>query len=142
MRKLILLTATLAACTTSTTTTDPVITELQTMTASITKAEVVATTSIAQNAPPPVNVTVTDATTAQAIYDSTLTLPKFPEGGFSCPADYGVTYQLTFFSDATAIVTAAADPDGCSAVTITGPSESDTLQADDSYWKSLATDLG
>ncbi len=65
-------------------------------------------------------VTVTDAATVHTLYHALLALPAFPNGAFSCPADFGVTYTLVFRADGAQPRTATVDPSGCTGVQISG----------------------
>ncbi|HVZ72474.1 MAG TPA: hypothetical protein VHJ20_08875 [Polyangia bacterium] len=87
-----------------------------------------------------VEVTVTDPTRAQAIYDATVSLPDSPSGTYNCPEDSGVRYDVTFTSGTTTIMSAVLSPTGCRDVAISG---STTRRAvDETYWASLAQNLG
>ncbi|HJX62749.1 MAG TPA: hypothetical protein VJ860_02220 [Polyangia bacterium] len=99
--------------------------------------------TIPSNLPPPVQITVTDATKAQDAYRATLALPVAPTGvqpGYhSCPGDWGVTYRLTFSLASGGTLTVVADPNGCQSVSIPGTC---VRSADSAYWSQLAQDLG
>jgi hypothetical protein len=100
--------------------------------------------TIPSNLPPPVQITVTDATKAQDAYQETLALPLAqlltPQpGGHSCLDDWGVTYQLTFSLASGGTLTVVADPNGCRSVSIPGTC---VRSADSAYWSQLAQDLG
>jgi hypothetical protein len=99
--------------------------------------------SIPSNLPPPVQITVTDATKAQDAYRATLALPVAPTGvqpGYhSCPVDWGVSYQLTFSLANGSKLIVTADPNGCQSVSIPGTCVRST---DSAYWSQLAQDLG
>ena len=98
------------------------------------------TTGIAQNPAPDVDVTVTgDA--ARAILVATLALPAMPDGEYSCPIDWGVTYTLDF-TGSDADVTATLDPNGCETVTLSIDSQSRWWVNDAAYWSTLASNLG
>jgi hypothetical protein len=92
------------------------------------------------NPPSPVDVTVTNATAAQNIYAATLALPDFPSGATSCPVEYFTTYDITFMTGNVVGVTADLNPSGCETVTISGSSTRRVL--DDTYWATLAQNLG
>ncbi len=99
--------------------------------------------TIPSNLPPPVQITVTDATKAQDAYQATLALlvaQRTPApGSHSCPVDWGVTYQLTFSLASGGTLTVTADPNGCQSVSIPGTC---VRSADSAYWSQLAQDLG
>ena len=44
----------------------------------------------------PAHVNVDDPGTARAVAQAACNLPPMPPGGFSCPADWGITYTLSF----------------------------------------------
>jgi hypothetical protein len=66
-------------------------------------------------------------------------LPLVPSGeSRNCPADFGVTYALTFKAVTAEIVTITADPTGCPSITGLGPPRS----AGPTFWDQLAAALG
>jgi hypothetical protein len=97
-------------------------------------------TTIPDNPPPAVEVTLTDAAKARDVYAATLALPYFPPQGSSCPIDYGVRYTVDFSGAAGLVATAVLNPGGCGDVTLTGSSTRRILGT--SYWSTLAGDLG
>jgi len=99
-----------------------------------------ATSALPSNPPPAVDVSVGQGP-AQNIYAMTLALPDFPDGTFNCPSDFGVVYNLTFFSGNAAAVTATLNPGGCRDVRISGSTPTRRV-LDDGYWASLAQQLG
>jgi hypothetical protein len=130
----------LAACGTSSPS-SPVIDTLETEKPAIDRVEFTTATSIPQNPPPNVSASATgDA--ARAIYEATLALPELPPGGYNCPADFGVTYNLTFFGGDTQLVAGIVRPSGCEIVTLANQNASASLSPDDGYWATLASDLG
>jgi len=128
--------------------TDAAIAALRAQVANVKTLEFTTWGTIPSNPPPSVSVTVSDSALAQAACDATLALPVMPSGTYDCPADFGVTYQLTFLNGyakgPSAVMTATIDPDGCQQVQVTNGSASATLWTATSpdYWSSLATDLG
>jgi hypothetical protein len=127
---------------------DATIAALRAQVATVKTLEFTTSGTIPSNPPPSVSVTVSDSTLAQAAYDATLALPAMPPGTYNCPADFDVTYQLTFLNgDAngpSVVMTATLEPTGCQQVHVTNGSESATLwtATGADYWNSLATDLG
>ncbi len=107
----------------------------------IDRVEFTTATAIPQNSPPNVTATATgDA--ARAIYDATLALPQLAPGEYNCPADFGITYNLTFFEGDTQLVAGTIRPSGCEIVTLADQSASASLSPDGDYWATLANDLG
>ena len=121
-----------------------VIAELQARRALVTKLEFTTTSSLPSNPPPPVHVSLTDATAAESVYDATLALPVFPDGTFSCPADFGILYHLVFSGSDGTIMIADVNPTGCGDVHVAGAGSSVVLRTSTSpdYWPALAQGLG
>jgi hypothetical protein len=61
-----------------------------------------------------------------------------PAGDYSCPADFGVTYAVTFRAGPVVVGTITADPAGCPSLTGLGPPRS----ASPTFWAPLAVALG
>ena len=99
-----------------------------------------ASSSLASNPPPAVDVTVTEASPARAIYALTLALPQEPSGTYHCPADFGVRYRLDFMSGASTAVIVTANPSGCGEVLIPGTTPRRALTSD--HWAAVAQNLG
>jgi hypothetical protein len=53
-------------------------------------------TTVPENAPPNVDVTLEDLSTVHALYKETLDLPAIAAGAMGCPLASGVVYHLTF----------------------------------------------
>jgi hypothetical protein len=87
----------------------------------------------------PLDITETDGTKVQALYDGLISLPKYIPSGTQCPVDTGVQYELTFASASTTVLQAIADPSGCQIVVLNGK---DNRIANDSLWSLLASSLG
>ena len=121
---------------------DPEITALRAKEGQIAYVYFQPETDISENVPPSHNVLLEVPSKAQDIYDTTLSLPRPPSGVMSCPADFGVYYDLQFFAaDDSLVAEVQVQPGGCENATFV---ESDlTLQADGSpYFATLASDLG
>ncbi len=120
--------------------------ELQAASGSVASVELTTSTSLPPNPAPAVHVTLSDVARAQSVYTATLALPAMPGGIMSCPADFGVSYTLTFRDASGALVmTATLDPDGCEEVSVVGAAGAGpTLwtATDTSYWSTLAATLG
>jgi len=102
-------------------------------------------TAVPANVPPDVNETVADPAKARDVYSATLALPLMPAGTYNCPADFGVTYQLTFSGQGATIMTAIVDPNGCQQVQVTDGGLNAALLwsvNNSDYWGTLAADLG
>ena len=121
------------------------VTALQARAAEVDTLVFASMSAVAANAAPNVNETVADRAKAQDAYNATLALPLMPTGTYNCPADFGVTYQLTFLGDGAQIMIASVDPNGCQQVELTdGGSNAALLWTVQSggYWVTLAADLG
>ena len=109
-------------------------------TSAITGLHFTTATMLPSNPPPSVDVALTDPAPARAVYAATMALPDFPSGTFNCPSDSGVRYTIIFSGDTGQTVSAVLNPGGCREVQITGSHERRVL--DDTYWASLAQNLG
>lgn len=69
----------------------------------------------------PLDRTVTDAHTAQELYDAAFTLPIYPQV-MNCPLGPNVVYHLAFSRHASLVLTDDLSLDGCLTVTIGGMS--------------------
>ena len=98
-------------------------------------------TSIAANAAPNVDVTVTgDA--ARAVFATTIALPQMPSEPISCPIDFGITYTIEFSAHGQRMVEATIEPSGCQQVSLSTADGTDWAATDAAYWPTLASDLG
>jgi hypothetical protein len=139
MKKSLVTALFLAACTSSPD--SHAIQMLQTEQPSIDRVVFATATSIPQNAPPDVTATAT-GDSARDLYAATLALPELSPGGYSCPADFGIEYSLTFYGGDTQLVTGTVHPSGCEIVTLAATVASASLSPDAGYWSTLAGDLG
>jgi hypothetical protein len=106
---------------------------------SATQVEFSTSTTIAANPAPPVQVTVTDAAKAQALFRAAIALPTVDTSGvYNCPVDWGVRYTLTFTSGAT-LTEAQFGPNGCGWLSFTG---APPRQLSNDFWALLAATLG
>ncbi len=71
----------------------------------------------------------------------TLALPDLPPGTYSCPIDFGILYNLTFFDGTSTAASATLEPTGCGLVRFSGSDEVRRV-LDKTYWASLAQQLG
>ncbi len=117
--------------------------DLQTEQGIIARADFSTATSIPANVPPAVSVSVTDDA-ARQLFGDTLALPVVPPGLRNCPADFGITYSVTFYdySPDASPVTATLYPTGCQTVSITTKTGSIAFQTNPEYWANVASDLG
>lgn len=90
------------------------------------------------------DVTVTNSQLVQEMYSGLKSFKPMPNGVHSCPADFGVEYQLTFKTGHLTIVTAQADPNGCEVISLsTGQTlwGITTNPKGDVFWNTLAKAL-
>jgi hypothetical protein len=118
----------------------PALLQLQSLSSDVTTLEFTRTTSEQSNPPPPLRVTVSDPSQAQALYLGTLSLPEMSVPASACPSDATVRYQLTFRSGTSIVMQAVEEPDGCERVAIDGVAR--PLIAGDAYWARLSQGLG
>lgn len=64
----------------------------------------------------PFEKSIEDSEEINKLYDKILSLPSFPNGIISCPADNGVQYELTFAHEGKTISTAIVNALGCQGV--------------------------
>ena len=99
-------------------------------------------TSIPANPPPNVHVTVNDAARARALYQTLLAQAPFPQGNLNCPADFGISYGLSFLSSSGSVLASATlAPNGCEPLAVRAGSQESDLWGEN-VWPSLAQDLG
>jgi hypothetical protein len=90
---------------------------------------------------PPFTATTTDSGRIAKLYHAFLTLPKFPTGVISCPADFGMQYQLAFTETNGAVLHATVKPDGCEGATMDGL-RSRWAAPSDAFWQTFADTFG
>jgi hypothetical protein len=61
---------------------------------------------------------IEDKAEVKKLYDKMLSLPSFPQGTTSCPADNGVQYELTFTHESKSVSKAMVSATGCQGVTL------------------------
>jgi hypothetical protein len=88
----------------------------------------------------PAGITVSSPARARAVAEAVCGLPALARGPMSCPADWGLSYRLSFAAGTRSfpVVTAAAG--GCGAVTGAGPARS-TVRSP-GFWTALAHAMG
>lgn len=106
----------------------------------MTELHFAATTTLPGNQPPSVSLLL-GQTPAQTIYSMTLALPDQPSGVYNCPADFGIVYNLSFFTGTATAAVATLDPNGCQQVRFSGSDEVRRVP-DETYWIALAQQLG
>ncbi len=99
------------------------------------------TSDFPQNHIPPFDQTVTDPLKTQNLYAALQALPPPPSGVFSCPADFGEAYHLTFYRGQQAIFWADVKPDGCRGVTFQN-GDRRWAAGQDHFWAVFADALG
>lgn len=107
----------------------------------VTSVAIQRTSANPQNHIPPFTENVADADKAERLYDALLALPTMPPGTYSCPADFGLAYHLTFYNGSETVGTAVVKPEGCRAATL--PDGSVRWSATDpEFWQTFATTAG
>jgi hypothetical protein len=96
-------------------------------------------TTIPQNPPPKLDVTVTELGAVRSAYQATTSLAHFAGGVQRCDVDWGVQYQVTFYSGDAMLLHANVDPNGCKAVQL--EPEDSTRAATSAYFATLAASL-
>lgn len=99
------------------------VTGSQSIAGAITSVHIVRVFGLRQPTIPPFEATSHDASAARSLAQTIKNLPPFPSGPTSCPADFGVTYTLTFLSGSATAMTATANAAGCQGLTIGGDSQ-------------------
>lgn len=109
----------------------------------VTSLFVIRTGGFPLNHIPPFQRTATDAAKVQRLYNALLALPAFPPGTFSCPADFGVAYHLTFFNQSVIALQATVKPDGCEGVSFNGTTQwTKWVATSPQFWTLFADTLG
>jgi hypothetical protein len=79
---------------------------------------------------PPLDVTVTDPAQVRRLFDAALALRQVPAGEYSCPADFGTRYHLTFTAHDSPPTAMTMDASGCRFIRVE-PSGPNYFQTDD-----------
>jgi hypothetical protein len=88
----------------------------------------------------PAGITITDPVTARGVAKAICGLPVRPKNQvMSCPADWGVSYRLSFAAGRKAFPVVTITAGGCGGVTGAGPARQATTNA---FWTDLAKALG
>jgi hypothetical protein len=104
------------------------------------RVHVLRVSTLAQVKSMPFEISVTDSTRVQQLYQAIESLPKFPANTvIHCPLDDGVKYHLDFFQSSTLLSQAILDASGCRALHLT---TTDIRRTNDAFWSLLAKELG
>jgi hypothetical protein len=88
----------------------------------------------------PVRVTVSNRTQVRSVARALCALPVMPKGTYSCPADFGIAYQLVFSAPGLTIGPISAEPGGCEVVRGVGTTV--RWVAHSRFWPTLGTAMG
>jgi hypothetical protein len=89
----------------------------------------------------PARETVRDAAKAQAVAQSVCGLGQQPHTAvFRCPADFGITYQLTFAAGSHRFTPVTVNATGCQLVSGLGAARSAATST--TFWRALGTAIG
>lgn len=89
----------------------------------------------------PARVTVSSPAKARAVADAACALPPMTNKPVACPADWGITYRLTFMTAAgRKLATAKADATGCA--TVSGLGGTRTAARSPGFWRTLGGAMG
>ena len=109
---------------------------------SVTKLVVTRVTALPQNHPHfalPAGVTITGSA-AQKVARAVCALPATPHGAvMNCPADFGVSYRLSFAASQVAFPVVTISAGGCAQVAGAGPARQATSAG---FWTGLAQAMG
>ena len=104
------------------------------------RVHVLRVSTLAQVKSVPFEISVTDPTRVQQLYQAMQALPKFPANTvIHCPLDDGIKYRLDFFQSSTLLSQAILDASGCRALHLT---TTDIRRTNDAFWSLLAKVLG
>jgi hypothetical protein len=106
-----------------------------------TSVRVLRTSDFPQNHIRPLDQTVTDPLKTQNLYAALQALPPPPSGIFSCPADFGEAYHLTFYHGQQEVFWADVKPDGCRGVVLQN-GDRRSAAGQDHFWTVFANALG
>jgi hypothetical protein len=85
----------------------------------------------------PAQVVSTNEPAVAALARTLCALPPFPSGAMYCPADFGVTYLITFWRGTAVVGRVTFDPAGCPRVTGLGPPRQSSASFEDGLAASL-----
>src|SRR6266568_2950597 len=96
------------------------------------------TSALSANRFPPFAKAIDDSASATKLYNAIKALPPF-QGVYSCPADDGLQYQLTFALKGATVQKIIASASGCRSVTL---NQSDIRMTNEAFWSLFAQTLG
>jgi hypothetical protein len=88
----------------------------------------------------PAGITVSSPAQARAVAEAVCGLPAVPRGPMSCPADWGLSYRLSFAAGTRSFPVVMAAAGGCGTVTGAGPARW-TVRSP-GFWTALAHAMG
>lgn len=88
----------------------------------------------------PAKITVSDPAQARSAAQAVCALPPMPSGSFSCPADSGIIYWLTFTADGKKLPPVRAEATGCGEVR--GIGQIRWTVHSPGFWRTLGTAMG
>jgi hypothetical protein len=88
----------------------------------------------------PAKIAVTDPGQARSVAQAACALPPMPSGTFSCPADMGIVYRLTFSAGGKELPPVQADAGGCGMVH--GIGQTRWTISFPGFWQILAAAMG
>jgi len=88
----------------------------------------------------PARITVTSARRAQSVAQALCALPVMPSGTYACPADWAISYQLTFTARARRFAPVTAEASGCEVVHGLGAVR--WTETSPGFWRTLAQAAG
>jgi hypothetical protein len=88
----------------------------------------------------PAGVTVSTPARARAVAEAVCGLPSMPRAPMSCPADWGLSYRLSFTAGTTSLPVLTAAASGCGTVTGGGPAR--WTARSPGFWTALAHAMG
>jgi len=88
----------------------------------------------------PAKITVSDPAQARSVAQAVCALPPMPSGSFSCPADSGIIYWLTFTADGKKLPPVRAEATGCGEVR--GIGQIRWTVHSPGFWRTLGTAMG
>jgi hypothetical protein len=84
----------------------------------------------------PARITVTSPGRAQSVARALCALPVMPSGTYNCPADFAISYRLTFAARARQFAPVTAEISGCQEVSGLGATR--WTARSPGFWRSLA----
>jgi hypothetical protein len=88
----------------------------------------------------PAKITVSDPAQARSVAQAVCALPPMPSGSFSCPADSGIIYWLTFTADGNKLPPVRVEATGCGEVR--GIGQIRWTVHSPGFWRTLGTAMG